>query len=450
MKKTCFAHLFILVVIINFSLVLNEFSITSLMLATTLNRLSDILLNIKDNLSESCFNDVYNKLNQNNQSYILKFWKDSTKNKNDLGSFFDCYNIHYDDGSYKHDSNILNNLIYLMIQVDSENKSKYSMTDTRYEAGNYLFGACFPNSCNEDEYKYIFFAYNDDIKDLQLKDVNVYPFPKDLDCYKDWKTYINLIPVYFILIFCLFSGFTVIPVFLFSCCFKKRLYKNRKIAESSVNGIDDITTDDIFQRRLTEYKEMTESKLSQNMVTNNCFGFDNNIKRIPDPITVSKFKDCFNIEENSEQLTNDNDRKLNNDDGLTLVRGLRGISMILLTTGFVFRELIASPVKNFCFVLFKGLLSNYAFGIQLLGLRIAPNLCYSISSYILTFKLINYLDDQIERDESRRNSILGIDPCISTRCDPTVDIKPKCNEKNCDNKQSIISSKYLILIIRKR
>ena len=112
--------------------------------------------------SEKCyeiFNDAYSKTNSTKTSmFITKFITDSSKSKNDLGSYTECLNSVYKVNNYD-TSEITNNVTYIIINLRTPVPSS-TIIDLNYTTGRYMFGACVPKGCDENEYLLIFYHIN--------------------------------------------------------------------------------------------------------------------------------------------------------------------------------------------------------------------------------------------------------------------------------------------------
>ena len=295
---------------------------------------------ITDNhqISLSCQDSFFNAINNKDDSYLTKIITDSGKNKNDLGSYQDCLNIDY--GSHIADtSSILENLTYIIIQID-QSQSKEVFTLSENEKAKYLFGICIPKGCNETEYKNIFYLANEITGIFPLLNENeiiVYDMTKERFSF---LYLLNWIPIFLTLFFMLFSIFKALPVFFFNPLFFKR----------------------------------------GNEVNN-------------------KIASCFILSDNNEEILSSNEggkRLVTNETGLSVLKGIRGIAILTIIVSLTFKQLYINPIKIYVQDLFDKLLTSFSFSIVFFGEKFGINICYAISAFALTFKMINFLDYEIE------------------------------------------------------
>lgn len=314
---------------------------------------------ITDNhqISSSCYDSFLNAINNKDDSYITKIITDSGKNKNDLGSFQDCLNIDY--GSHiANSTSILDNLTYIIIQID-QSQSKEGFTLSENEKAKYLFGICIPKGCNETEYKNIFLSANEITGIFPLLNENeiiVYDMTKDRFSF---LYLLNWIPILLTLFFMLFSIFKSLPIFFFHPLF---------------------------------YKRGTEIN--------------------------NKIASCFILSNNNEEILSSNEggkHLVTNETGLSVLKGIRGIAILTIIVSLTFKQLYINPVKIYVQDLFDQLLTNFSFSIIIFGEKFGVSICYAISAFTMTFKIINFLDYEIETIDEENDLINNNESCSNEK-----------------------------------
>ena len=125
-----------------------------------------------------------------------------------------------------------------------------------------------------------------------------------------------------------------------------------------------------------------------------------NISRKNDKIIIPKWykylNEYFNLVKNGAELFNKNSKEsnVNNINGITYIKGLLGISMILYIFGHLFLNLFNLPFKNLEPVGFISSVKNPFFCIPIVGLRYSPRIILSCSGYTLIYKYLNYIEQQ--------------------------------------------------------
>lgn len=304
---------------------------------------------VPSNFSEKCyeiFNDAYSETNSTKTSmFITKFITDSSKSKNDLGSYTECLNSVYKVNNYD-TSEITNNVTYIIINLRTPVPSS-TIIDLNYTTGRYMFGACVPKGCAEDEYLLIFYHINKNLSIFEnlseQSEIQVY------DLLKDWSSEISFWCNLTIIIICfviLWSIITIIPQFL--------LY--------------------VF-----------------------LIGRTDNIKE--------KIKFCFKFTENSEELMGNGSNITSNDTGLSSFKGIRGITMVFYLISIVFLQIFINPNRIYQPELFVDFASQFSFSVVLYGIRFGPRIFYAISGFILVFKMLHHLDNQVDIIEEKERLV---------------------------------------------
>ncbi len=301
--------------------------------------LMETLTNTKLNLSEKCINNINITYNNSKSNYYSIFYYDSSKSKNDLGSYIDCLNGNM-EYHYEEKEEIKNNITFIVAYIKEKIIKDNNTTNKNISEEHYLFGFCVINGCSEEDYKQILISINNDIKFIKGENikVNIYNLKEEKNLI---IKLIKCIPLFIIILISLFSLFTFIPGFLF---------------QSSVKS--------------------------------------HNAKE--------KIKSCFNIVENMDELLSINQSGKNlitNDMGLLVIKGIRSLTLMLVLCSESFQQINQLPTKIYTSYEFSLLLKNIFFTFVQFGDRFGIRLLYGISGFILSFKMLYYLDNEIEKNE---------------------------------------------------
>ena len=348
--------------------------------------------------------------NENKQIYdlfvfgLLKWIINSSKNKNDVTPYRECSEdfLNFDKEKYR---KIMNFYIikinkkknerekFKLIKAEfNQNKCKNNLKSEvckklrskfefpfpsfRYDNESFSFGLCLPHfkletNYSEGNYTLLIFEIlnftkifnlnnKDDIKIIEMKNLSN---NKDINELKDDDKY-NLIPFYIIIIIIFIMLFGKPPKILFKSCFIKK-----------------------------ENEE--ENNLNNHLIDNQNF----------DKKHFLRFQKKFSLKSNWQELMNyknSSSDKINNDSGLLYIKGLRGLSMIFLSFGFLFVNLFNSPISIYAAFEFEKFLKSFTYFIFFFGIRYAPRILLSCSGYILFCKLINYLDEKSDEELERK------------------------------------------------
>lgn len=374
---------------------------------------------IKSNISPQCYNDFLSLFNTTDLSktyYSLKLIEDSSKNRNDLSTYSDCMTKDYN----------LNRLTsintsYILTSINAYNAT-FSINQIVY---TFLIGLCLPEvpSCKHnatyvDPYKH---QYQHIIEGVFIELLNDFDKPKqqhdnplESDSYimrmntiemyytdynktftqiiKDTKLY-KQIPTIIALVIPVLS---IINFFPFCLC--KRMFD---VAEPLQQHNTNVT---LLVNNLPKEPLYNNESSADN--SDDVGGGDNDLSKRLNESKVSNVynnvKMSFQKAKNGEELFEiDNVSNMNNDSGLTYIKGLRAIAIIFLIPGNVFLILFNSPVVirpgNSIF----NLIANVFYFPFYMGLRFAPRILLSCSGYTLMYKYINFLDEAEEATTSK-------------------------------------------------
>lgn len=268
-----------------------------------------------------------------------------------------------------------------------------------------MFGICAADGCNTEEYEKVvfnvarqfgYFSAGATEEDLSIISIN-----KNNDEYNfSWKRLADLIPcflllIHFILLF--FSNFS---------------YKILKKIFSSKETI---------QKREQKH--------------------GSNLKKV--------FSSLANWEELFD-LKNENN-EINNDNGITYVKGIRGISMCFLVFGFFILNLCNAPVAVITSQGIDSTLGSLFFALFYFGLRYAPKIAYSCSGYCLCYKFLSYLDDCVEENieipKERGVSVSALNSIGKESNIDTMELNDSINnllDGSADEREKAINNKLTI------
>ena len=290
------------------------------------------------------------KISNLSRYFLRLLYTDSSKRKNDLSTYETCI------GSQTVSDDSLNSLGLANMKEEIKNKSTYMIVDVKekknktefsginYQENEYLLGFCTKIGCGDRAFKQFFLQLNSEMRFFEEIDED-----KDIEVYniknKEFYTpeYICcLLPYLFIIIFILFSCIKFLPSFIFS----------------------------YYQRR--------------------------------NPVKYNELKECFNLKQNFLEIfgnPQDNEYIVTNDTGLSFIKGMRGINMIMILITTTFFYIFHLPTKIYNSKSFQDILTGYSFIAIYYGHKFGIKILYGISGFELIYKMINYLDQCIEAKE---------------------------------------------------
>ena len=348
--------------------------------------ISKILLKTESSLNETCYNELNKTINGTNDNltfFVQKIVDDSSKNRNDLSSYRDCM-------TRKMNYNVSGtNTTYLLVEVGSVKTdfSKYydsktnSTTSFDNGSGQFMFGICIPQVCNEYDFATIvntsYFIFSDALDQNQtLKapnfdviQMNYSDYNRTTLEYLGSVNYFKMIPLIIIIIHIFIVFFSITPFCIWKYCFKNKIDEKNK--EDKSKGV-------LNDNNQNKTKEQGYTSIYNKKAFNY---FKESLK------LSNNFDELFNY-----KVTSD----LNNDSGFTYIRGVKGISMIFFIFGDAFFILFNSPVSVYGKYNFMFFMKNFFFFIFSIGIRYAPRVLLSCSGYFLFYKLMNYLDEANE------------------------------------------------------
>ena len=320
------------------------------------------------------------KLSKLRGFYISKIIQESRINKNELLLYDSCLkNKNTINEMSILDYNVQPAFIFGIVD-DIENKKKLrkSILNEKY---NYLLALCLPygiykNSsennpmCTQKDYANIlrnFLSLSFDMNTSFVTPLKML----DIDEFKP-KEYI----------FCIISIlFAAIPLFIVLFLY---LYKKIK-SKNSIKGKI------IYQLKTKKDKNSSLNINNENLINNS------SQKIFILPKWYNLLKGSFDLTKNFKELFNFEKYRtnFNNIVGITYMKGIQGIAMILYVFGQTFLILCNLPIKEFKIAPFYKLIKDYKyFPILFIGLRYCPRIIFSCSGYTLMYKYLCFLEQE--------------------------------------------------------
>ena len=339
--------------------------------------------------------------------HIKKLIDDSSKHKNDLGSYDQCLHRKYKRKEPNETEALtFGESTYVVFTLDKSdirdyNKQLvYKKDRTDFEDIYYVRAFCLPkekkknyknNSCSNEEYIKFMNTTNNDLGDLlgirnvtSFKVFNLDKIEFERTPKEKFVIFLKSIP----LILCIFHVFITLFRELIMY-FVKRYYsnktnlKNKEIKEyiKPINKNDDGDYDDDDDDDDDE-EDDKDKKETKN-------------PKIELPKWIKIYNACFNFGENFKELFNFqlNSTNINNDAGLSYIRGLKAFSLFFLILGLTYLTFMNSLSKIFSKTLFFEFLNNYVFyTLFFIGLRYSPRIIFSCSGYTLAYKFLCFIN----------------------------------------------------------
>ena len=353
------------------------------------------------NVSESCKETLYKYLinnasnNQNNsisEYHLRKFFEGASKHKNDMSTYDICM---YNNFRIRNESNKNDfaDSIYFIITLDNSKLTingtdiyYYSKANAEVENFYYIRSFCFPQeiingteSCSDDDYFHFLMEVNLDLNDImELKDIKeITYFSLKKNNYSPGEYFARLIPFFIIVIQFILIFFRQIIKLSITCCLNKNREKKVNLLINDPDCSEDYSTNKrgIFDESISIVKKEKEKKA------------------VEFPKWLKIYFKCFNLTENFKELYNFslNSTEINNDSGLTYIRGLKSFSFIFLIFGLTFFTFINSFSKTYSKFLLNEFLKYPFFMLFFIGLRYSPRIIFSCSGYTLSFKYLSYI-----------------------------------------------------------
>ena len=292
-------------------------------------------------LSQSCRDTLSKTLDPNDDSFLIKLYRDLSPMYGDVSSYTFCYNNVYLSNDGKNTTGAITNydtLTYMIFKYKYFPSSNSDQSSITYNSFYKALGVCVPRGCSVEEYNNILFDLNDTYHIINNVDLSVTSFidlgEKIEPKYLILKLIIPVISL--LLLMCQFL--LAIPKKMFSLCIKR----GRK--------------------------------------------------------TVNKFVSCFSMPQNIKEVFGmEKESSIYNDNGISFIAGFRGIIMILLVFGLVFKNIYINPLQMYSKNNFEYLLNNSFFSFLFFIMKFSYKMLYSLSGFCLSYKFLFYLENESER-----------------------------------------------------
>jgi len=318
--------------------------------------------------------------------YRSKFFE-VNKDKNDFSYHEKCLQFDKD----KKNNYLDNEPVLVFSIIDGTYQNKNNKNNALFEKYYFIVNNCLPQGyydnkttqkkealCSKEDYNSIVgatfdsFLYNKllgvDSNNLRI---NSFIVKKDRKPELSYSEKIILIIAVILLIF---------PFIIYSYLF---LYKKIKI-KNKKNGqiINKLDIDVNEENKDNEDEEEEEEIIKEEP------------KKVAFPKRIILLNYFFNLRENFKELFNfkSNLTNINNMNGLNYIKGLIGLSMILIVFGHTYFLLFNLPLKKYGQWSFYKMMSSFFYFIPMLGLRYSPRFILSCSGFTFTYKYLSFLD----------------------------------------------------------
>ena len=318
--------------------------------------------------------------------YFQKYLLDSSRSKGKLLSFDNCLNER--KLTITSDKYIIYPAFIIGIINYPEYKSK-TKNSSFYSKGEYITSYCFPYGfknkedeekdqnpmCSKEDYaKMIRFL-------IYLMDNSENPNVTTLYIYQNTNkpdTMDNLLGI-LSLIFLFLP--VIINMILFIC---KKVIIRRQKANFFINEL--IT--DVEKREKNNISRKETNKIDKNK--------NERKRRYIFPNWYLYLKECFDIIKNGKELFNFslNNTNYNNINGITYIKGLIGISIILTIYGHTFIAIANFPIKVYGLWEFYNIMKSFFYPLLFFGYKYCPRILFSCSGYTLIYKFLCYIEQE--------------------------------------------------------
>ena len=342
--------------------------------------------------------------------YFKKMFGGASKHKNDLSTYDICkYNNYGKIINESNKSNFSAYLTYFIMTIDESYRKKENGSNEYYyskalesEDLLYIRAFCLPQEkdekghfiCNTTDYFKFIIDINNDLNDLlkinASKETNTTGFFIGDTKTSGGEIFLSVIPFILILIQIIIVIIRYPVKYFFKLCNKK---KEEEKTKSLVNDLED-------EEFILKNEENKENK--EKMDDNSTLKKINKNNKLVYPKWFKIYNKCFSLTENFRELFNFslNSTDINNDSGLTYIRGLKSFSFFFLVFGLTLLSFMNSFSKTYSKFLMYDFLKFPLYILFFIGLRYSPRIIFSCSGYTLSFKFISYIQ--------KNDSIFGV------------------------------------------
>ena len=313
--------------------------------------------------------------------YFVKYLSDSSRSKGNFLSFDNCLSEpetsqDINTGSYNIYPTFIIGIIY---KYDLLEESKNSSFYSKYY---YIESYCLPNGyrkednnktelCTDLDYMKIFNFLINILNNKDKRIIEVFNINKNN---KEINTegYIY--------------GFIALIILLLPIIINIALFISKKIIiKRQKTNINEIIGDDILNKKINKSRN-TASKIDKK-----------ESKKVIFPNWYLYLNGCFNIVNNMKELFNFslNNTNYYNINGMTYIKGLIGISLILTIFGQTFVSIANFPPKLYGLFDFNEIMSHYIlYPFLFFGYRYGPRILFSCSGYSFIYKYLCYIEQE--------------------------------------------------------
>ena len=307
--------------------------------------------------------------------FSKKLFIDSTKSKNDFLTYENCLDG-LNDSIYNSTTYKIKPIYIVGKIIDKVNQSKLK-NSIYYEKYNYMFGFCFPyginvstnqSLCSSTDYGNLILVYNSLLHNVNLTNISVFNITAE-----DLKRKSKHI-LYFSLVVIISAIPLLISIFL-------KLYEKIKLSNLQKNEINN-------ELKL-ENQNIDNNALKTNEIQKSEFLY----RKIP-PKWFRYLNEYFNLVKNGNELFNFtlNQTNFNDFNGITYIKGILGISMILNIFGLTFLVVANLLTKILGSYQFYDSIYNLVYIFAFIALRYSPRIIFSCSGYTLIYKFLNFIE----------------------------------------------------------
>ena len=342
---------------------------------------------ISEKINNSIINksDVENHLNYMRFFYLRKIFFDTTKDKNDFSTYENCLNKEFDNTRIQTlNINFDIQPVYVIgIFDDKINKSNLNNDSILLEKYNNLLSYCLPygklkissdtEMCSKTDYENIIRIFLDIPFNMKTSEVDSFKIYNKTFNSKEY--FLCFLTIFILLIPILFRSFLSIY---------DKISFVRYLKKEKIEKINEL----IYDENENENDNKKDPKLVYKIKRKNY--------KLNAPCWFKYLNEYFSLKRNGAELFDFKSKEsiLNNVNGLTYIKGLLGISMILYIFGQTFIALFNLPFKNFTLSEFNSSLRNPLYVIPLIGLRYSPRVILSCSGYTLMYKFLCFIEKE--------------------------------------------------------
>ena len=262
--------------------------------------------------------------------------------------------------------------------IDRTNQSKLK-NSAYFEKYNYMMSFCFPKAinistnksfCSDEDYGNFILIFNSLFNNVNFVNITVFNITiKDLYGKSNHFLYFSLIVI-----------ISAIPLFISIFLV---IYKNIKFSNRQIRKINN------------KLKSEKQNKKDKAIKTKEIKKRDFSYKKIY-PNWFRYLNEYFNLAKSGSELFNFtlNQTNFNDFNGITYIKGILGISMIINIFGLTFLIVANLLTKIFGSYQFYYSIYDPFYIFAFIGLRYCPRIIFSCSGYTLVYKFLNFIEHE--------------------------------------------------------